>query len=65
MMQIYRITSIHYSDIKKATLFLPIIEEQNYLAYIMRGVEEKIDIEKDMLSQLYRQKAYLLSSLFI
>ena len=59
------IIHLHYSDIKKATLFLPIIEEQNYLAYIMRGVEEKIDIEKDMLSQLYRQKAYLLSSLFI
>ena len=59
------IIHLHYSDIKKATLLLPTIEEQNYLAYLMRGVEEKIDIEKDMLSQLYRQKAYLLSSLFI
>ena len=59
------IIHLHYSDIKKATLLLPTIEEQNYLAYLMRGVEEKIDIEKDMLSQLYRQKAYILSSLFI
>ena len=59
------IIHLHYSDIKKATLLLPTIEEQNYLAYLMRGVEEKINIEKDMLSQLYRQKAYLLSSLFI
>ena len=59
------IIHLHYSDIKKATILLPTIEEQNYLAYLMRGVEEKINIEKDMLSQLYRQKAYLLSSLFI
>ena len=59
------IIHLHYSDIKKATLLLPTIEEQNFLAYLMRGVEEKINIEKDMLSQLYRQKAYLLSSLFI
>ena len=59
------IIHLHYSDIKKATLLLPTIEEQNYLAYLMRGVEKKINIEKDMLSQLYRQKAYLLSSLFI
>ena len=59
------IIHLHYSDIKKATLLLPTIEEQNYLAYLMRDVEEKINIEKDMLSQLYRQKAYLLSSLFI
>ena len=59
------IIHLHYSDIEKATLLLPTIEEQNYLAYLMRGVEEKINIEKDMLSQLYRQKAYLLSSLLI
>ena len=59
------IIHLHYSNIKKAILLLPTIEEQNYLAYLMRGVEEKINIEKDMLSQLYRQKAYLLSSLFI
>lgn len=59
------IIHLHYSDIKKATLLLPTIEEQNYLAYLMRGVEEKVNIEKDMLSQLYRQKAYLLSNLFI
>ena len=59
------IIHLHYSDIKNATLLLPTIEEQNYLAHIMRGVEEKINIEKDMLSKLYSQKAYLLSNLFI
>ena len=59
------IIHLHYSDIKSATLLLPTIEEQNYLAHIMRGVEEKINIEKDMLSKLYSQKAYLLSNLFI
>ena len=59
------IIHLYYSDIKKAKLLLPTIEEQNYLAYLMRGVEEKFNIEKDMLSQLYRQKAYLLSNLFI
>ena len=59
------IIHLHYSDIKNATLLLPPIEEQNYLAHIMRGVEEKINIEKDMLSKLYSQKAYLLSNLFI
>jgi len=59
------IIHLHYSDIKNATLLLPTIEEQNYLAHIMRGVEEKINIEKDMLSKLYSLKAYLLSELFI
>ena len=59
------IIHLHYSDIKNATLLLPTIEEQNYLAHLMRGVEEKINIEKDMLSKLYSQKAYLLSNLFI
>lgn len=59
------IIHLHYSDIKNATLLLPTIEEQNYLAHIMRGVEEKISIEKDMLSKLYSQKAYLLPNLFI
>ena len=59
------IIHLHYSDIKNATLLLPTIEEQNYLAHIMRGVEEKINMEKDMLSKLYSQKAYLLSNLFI
>ena len=59
------IIHLHYSDIKNATLVLPTIEEQNYLAHIMRVVEEKINIEKDMLSKLYSQKAYLLSNLFI
>ena len=59
------IIHLHYSDIKNATLLLPTIEEQNYLAHIMRVVEEKINIEKDMLSKLYSQKAYLLSNLFI
>ena len=59
------IIHLHYSDIKNATLLLPTIEEQNYLAHIMRVMEEKINIEKDMLSKLYSQKAYLLSELFI
>ena len=59
------IIHLHYSDIKNATLLLPTIEEQNYLAHLMRGVEEKINIEKDMLSKLYSQKAYLLYNLFI
>lgn len=59
------IIHLHYSDIKNATLLLPTIEEQNHLAHIMRSVNEKIDIEKHMLSKLYSQKAYLLSKLFI
>ena len=59
------IIHLHYSDIKNATLLLPTIEEQNYLVHLMRGVEEKINIEKDMLSKLYSLKAYLLSNLFI
>ena len=59
------IIHLHYSDIKNATLLLPTIDEQNHLACLMRSVEAKIIIEKDMLSKLHRQKAYLLSSLFI
>ena len=59
------IIHLHYSDIKNATLLLPTIDEQNHLACLMRSVEAKIIIEKDMLSKLHSQKAYLLSSLFI
>ena len=59
------IIHLHHSDIKNAMLLLPAIEEQNYLAHLMKGMEEKIEIEKDMLSKFYRQKAYLLSKLFI
>ena len=59
------IIHLHYSDIKNVMLLLPAIEEQNYLAHLMKGMEEKIEIEKDMLSKFYRQKAYLLSKLFI
>ncbi len=59
------IIHLHYSDIKNVTLLLPSIEDQNYLAHLMRSIEAKINIEKDMLSELYRQKAYLLSNLFI
>lgn len=59
------IIHLHYSDIKNATLLLPTIEEQNYLARLMQSIEEKINVEKDMLSKLYNQKAYLLSNLFI
>ena len=59
------IIHLHYSDIKNVTLLLPSIEDQNYLAHLMRSIEAKINIQKDMLSELYRQKAYLLSNLFI
>ena len=59
------IIHLHYSDIKNVTLLLPSIEDQNYLAHLMRSIEAKINLEKDMLTELYRQKAYLLSNLFI
>ena len=59
------IIHLYYSDIKNATLLLPTIEEQNRLAHLMQSIDEKIDVEKDMLSKLYNQKAYLLSNLFI
>ena len=59
------IIHLHYSDIKNFTLLIPSKEEQNRLAMLMRIVEEKIEMEKDMLSKLHSQKAHLLSNLFI
>ena len=59
------IIHLHYSDIKNVTLMIPSIEEQNRLAKLMRIVEEKHEVEKHLLSKHYRQKACLLSNLFI
>mgnify|MGYP002514479115 CR=1 FL=1 len=51
--------------IKNAIIELPSLSEQKYLASLMREVESKIVNEKNMLSKLEVQKAYLLSHLFI
>ena len=59
------IIHLHYSDIKNAIIELPSLSEQKYLASLMREVESKIVNEKNMLSKLEVQKAYLLSHLFI
>ena len=59
------IIHLHYSDIKNVTLMIPSIEEQNRLAKLMRIVEGKLEVEKHLLSKHYRQKACLLSNLFI
>lgn len=59
------IIHLHYSDIKNVTIEVPSLSKQNYLADLIRHIESKIKYEKDMLSKLSIQKAYILSNLFI
>ena len=54
------IIHLHYTDIEKARLLLPSLEEQNKMANCLISLDEKIRVEKSYLQLLDKQKAYLL-----
>lgn len=59
------ITHLYFEHIKNVLLYLPDITIQLSVASKMRKLKTKIQIEKEMLSALQKQKAFLLQSMFI
>ena len=59
------ITHLYFEHIKNVPLYLPNITIQTSIASTMKKIKKKIGIEKEMLSALQRQKAFLLKAMFI
>ena len=59
------ITHLYFEHIKNVLLYLPDFSIQISIASKMRKLKTKIQIEKEMLSALQKQKAFLLQSMFI
>ena len=59
------IIHLHYTDIEKAKLLLPSLEEQNRMAKCLVILDDKIKVENSLLNLLNSQKAYLLCQMFI
>ena len=59
------IIHLHYTDIEKAKLLLPSLEEQNRMAKCLVTLDDKIKKERTFFDLLNSQKAYLLCHMFI
>ena len=59
------IIHLHYTDIEKAKLLLPSVEEQNRMAKCLVALDKKVSVEQNLLSSLTCQKSYLLQQMFI
>ncbi|MFA9187697.1 restriction endonuclease subunit S [Flavobacterium magnesitis] len=56
---------IHEETLLKVKIQLPCLEEQTKIANLLSQIDEKIEIEKQLLIQYENQKKYLLQNLFI
>ena len=56
---------ISKSEIEKIKIPIPNIEEQNKIAIFLSTIDEKITLQKDLLTQYEMQKKYLLTNLFV
>ena len=59
------IIHLHYNDIKKMDIYLPNKDTQDKLATLLKNMQDKVFIEKKMLSMLKTKKAYFLRNMFI
>ncbi|MDH6355911.1 type I restriction enzyme S subunit [Dysgonomonas sp. PH5-45] len=59
------IVHLHYNEVKDAKIEIPSLEEQNKVTIGLRLFQEKISIEKNLLSTFQKQKEYLLRQMFI
>ncbi len=59
------IPHIYFKDYGKAKIFCPPIEQQISNSNNLSNIEDKIEIEREILCHLQTQKTYLLSQLFI
>ncbi|MCD9856827.1 restriction endonuclease subunit S, partial [Epilithonimonas sp. JDS] len=56
---------ISKSEIEKIKIPIPNIEEQNKIALFLSTIDEKITLQKDLLTKYEMQKKYLLTNLFV
>ena len=59
------IPHIYFKDYGKAKIYCPPYKLQTIISQQLTCIESKIDVEKRILSDLARQKSYLLSQMFI
>ena len=59
------IIHLHYKDIAKAQILLPDLCEQDRIAKCMMAEDDKIKAEEQILTNLEKQKQYLLRQMFI
>ena len=59
------IPHIYFKDYGKAKIYCPPYKLQTIISQQLTYIESKIDVEKRILSDLARQKSYLLSQMFI
>ncbi|MDN3692105.1 restriction endonuclease subunit S [Chryseobacterium tructae] len=59
------IPHIYFKDYKKEKHLIPSIEEQFKIANFLSSIQEKIEIQKQILEKLEFQKKFLLANLFV
>ena len=59
------VPSLSKSTIEKIEISIPCLEEQYKIANFFSSIQQKIDIEKQILEQLELQKKFLLANLFV
>lgn len=59
------IPHIYFKDYSIEKIYYPTYEQRATIVKLLSGYESKLNIEKEMLSALQRQKAFLLKALFI
>ncbi|WP_277011810.1 restriction endonuclease subunit S [Flavobacterium lindanitolerans] len=59
------IPHIYFKDYKKEKFQIPSIEEQEKIANFFKSLDEKINLETELLTQYENQKKYLLQNLFV
>lgn len=59
------IPHIYFKDYGKAKIFCSTIEEQASIAKRLSSIEDKVSVEKQVLSYYQVQKSYLLSQMFV
>lgn len=59
------IPHIYFKDYSTEQIYFPDKERREKIVKLLNGYERKMNIEKEMLSALQRQKAFLLKTMFI
>ena len=59
------IPHIYFRDYGQVKIYCPSIQEQEHIAKALTTIENKINIEKQLLKSLYMEKQYLLNKMFI
>ena len=59
------IPHIYFKDYGRAKIWCPSFESQKSVAKVLSAIEEKLQIESEILVSLHQKKSYLLNNLFI